>query len=1055
MSVKKVDVYKEINNPNRNFFISASAGTGKTYLLTQYYIKILEKNYPNSEIVDRILAVTFTNKAALEMKSRIVEAVTRKLEEKVPSNYTALEWYKYWNEIKINMSRSWIKTIDSFCSRIIRENNVSIGVDPNFSIISDFQRDREIERSVNSSLRVALELYQDQEIDWINLVSKKRNENIENYIKELLKDKERFKDTFKKILKEKSIDEIREMLSTIVRNWRLEMSRAKIADEIELADENLSAIYANFLWFIKIVSLIASEFYIGLTIDLFMYDFKGVLEKVIEILNDDTILKKYQNKFKYIIVDEFQDTNYLQKEIFDKLHTSNNYFFYVGDRKQSIYRFRGADVSVFSKTLTQIENSGEEVAVGELKTNRRSHREIVDFSNFLSKEVLFKKENIQIEEIEPILLDNLSFKEGDISEAELAPMYDEKIPSLTDNDKKRVKFILVEDDEELHLGNAEERVNIETEVVAKAITRLLGQEHDFRIRKDGKATYERRKIEPKDIAILTRDMKNIEEPLRKILSKYAIPFYIVGSKSFYNKPEIQAIFSAMSCVQNPYNDYEFVKYMMSALVGLSLQDLSKLIKNRSGSLFETFEKIKENYPKDIVNSYEVIKKYSDLKYYLPPSTIFKGIINENNYFLKLSLTNDPESSISNVRKLINQAEEYNRIANSFSELIRFLKKASVISEEEASLEGETSNSVKVMTIHKSKGLEFPIVFLIGLHDSLEKKIKKPYIEFSLPDTEGNRYYILKNIFKDTLENTDNWLFKWFRNNDFLERTETHRIAYVGITRAKDLLIPILLKNSRASSMTDLFLNALDSEIDIINFRDIKEKSLEKSYFNENVFKEIPTQNFEDFNYLSYKKYIAPTYLINELKPSEAELIEDIENKKEVRTLFFEPKNIFSDEERLFKGSELHDKLQSAQTLSHIRNMIENGELPKEFDEIEIVKKAFTQDANTIIKNEWRLMKHFYFEGKNYMLFGIPDKVIIKNNEIEILDYKYSDLRDKKKINDYKFQILFYLYLLSDFGIPKAGYILSIKTLKEPIKIEYESDFEKELIKRITNHLKEG
>ena len=79
MGIKKVDIYKEIDNPNRNFFISASAGTGKTYLLTQYYLKILETNFPNADIVDNILAVTFTNKAAAEMKNRIMDLVSKNL----------------------------------------------------------------------------------------------------------------------------------------------------------------------------------------------------------------------------------------------------------------------------------------------------------------------------------------------------------------------------------------------------------------------------------------------------------------------------------------------------------------------------------------------------------------------------------------------------------------------------------------------------------------------------------------------------------------------------------------------------------------------------------------------------------------------------------------------------------------------------------------------------------------------------------------------------------------------------------------------------------------
>src|SRR6056297_1345878 len=142
-----MDLLKEIKqNPNRNFFISASAGTGKTYTLTKYYISILENNYPDFDIVDRIAAVTFTNKAAGEMRERIMEAVYEKLEENPPKGIFYEDWYDYWNNIKINLSRAWIKTIDSFCSRIIRDNNIQIGVDPNFGMVSEFKKDREIEK---------------------------------------------------------------------------------------------------------------------------------------------------------------------------------------------------------------------------------------------------------------------------------------------------------------------------------------------------------------------------------------------------------------------------------------------------------------------------------------------------------------------------------------------------------------------------------------------------------------------------------------------------------------------------------------------------------------------------------------------------------------------------------------------------------------------------------------------------------------------------------------------------------------------------------------------
>jgi ATP-dependent helicase/nuclease subunit A len=101
-----------------------------------------------------------------------------------------------------------------------------------------------------------------------------------------------------------------------------------------------------------------------------------------------------------------------------------------------------------------------------------------------------------------------------------------------------------------------------------------------------------------------------------------------------------------------------------------------------------------------------------------------------------------------------------------------------------------------------------------------------------------------------------------------------------------------------------------------------------------------------------------------------------------------------------------------------------------------------------VKNEWRIVKNVEIDNRDYMLFGIPDKVIIENGEITILDYKYSGLYDEEKIKDYKFQMMFYLYLLKDFGTPKEGYIVSIKNGKT-IRFEYEDDVENQILDKIS------
>ncbi|MGM0641568.1 MAG: UvrD-helicase domain-containing protein [Thermotogota bacterium] len=1032
-----MDLIKEIKqNPNRNFFISASAGTGKTFTLTKYYISILENNYPDYDIVDRIAAVTFTNKAAGEMRERIMEAVYDKLEENPPKAIFYEDWYNYWNNIKINLSRAWIKTIDSFCSRIIRDNNIQVGVDPNFGMVSEFKKDREIEKATYYSLKMILELYEDKEIEWLRSLSEERKNKIKDSLNFLRSENETFKQTLLIILDELKLENFKNLIKESIKNWRLEMTRVKIFDELELADTDMSDRYIDILWLFKIISNISKEIFESLTLDNFQFDFKGILEKTIEALEDENIREKYQQRFKYIIVDEFQDTNYLQKEIFEKLHNDDNFLFYVGDRKQSIYRFRGADVSVFTTAKNEFINKN--YVYSSLNINRRSEQEIVDFANAISKEILFNSKKLNQENIDYKILEDSQFQKSDVSEHEESE--GELISArLLEDDLNRIKYINITPEK----ANNSERKKAEIKAMAISVKKLLGQKMSFRNREKGKIQREIREIQPGDIAILLKQMSGYEEEIKAEFSKNNIPFYIIGGKSFYYKSEIQALFSALSAVQNPFNDFEFSKYMMSLIGGMNFQQYDKLIKFRESkkSLFETFEKNIEHFEdsNNILIAYKTLKKYKDLKYFLKPTSILKGIVNETEYLLKLSILDDSESAISNIKKLLSDAEKYNNIASSFSELVRLLKKSKDIDEEEAVLEDETSNSVKIMTIHKSKGLEFPIVIMGGLYKS-QKNSKSSEIDFSLPNSEGENYYIINSIFKDILKETDDPFLKWFKNNDFLDQTENHRLMYVGITRAREMFLPLLVETNN-STYNDFFSKLNYKGIDNINSEDIEDVNLEinKENFNKGILKE---ENLKSFMDLSYKQYIAPTYLINETKPTEADYAE--EQGQNLESLKLD--SLFSDQELLFRGSELHSKLQSSYEYHHLENLVERNLLPSPLLDKDIIKYAFNSKGKTI-KNEWRIVKNINIQNKEYMLFGIPDKVIIDNGEIIILDYKYSSLRDKSKIESYKFQMMFYLYLLKDFGVPKKGYIVSIRN-GNTIKFDYTPEIETQIYEKI-------
>lgn len=1042
-----MDIIKEIKkNPDRNFFISASAGTGKTYTLTKYYISILEKNVGNPDITDSILAVTFTNKAAGEMRERIMAAV----EEKIMSGSDN----SYWEEIKINLSRAWIKTIDSFCSKIIRENNILVGVDPNFSIISELKKEREIDRTVKTALALVFSAYDDKSNrEIIENYSNIRKQNILKHLDIFEKDKERFRKAIKEFLREKRVEEIENMLSGSVKNQRIEMQKSLLLEDFELSDTEKSKIYTDILWIYRNTVNIATEIYYYNTLDQFQFDHKAVLEKTLEVFENEIILEKYRNKFKYIIVDEYQDTNYLQKELFDRIYTGNNFLFYVGDRKQSIYRFRGADVSVFSKTYQEFRNRND--ITEELITNRRSDSQIIDFVNEMVSGVLFDKNQIYVDGVDQILLDDIAFKKSDMSISE-SENNNTVNPKIGKNDCSRVKKVYAEYEEKI---NADERKETEINAFVKIIKKLYGQELYFRKRKEnGEIFYEKRKIKYSDFAVLLRQISGYEERLKEKFRKEKIPFYIYGSKTFYNRPEIQAIFSALGAIQNPQNNFEMTKYMFSLMGGITFEEYDKFLqmRNETETLYEVMDKNFESMREQLKKSFSVIKKYKELKYFLNPSVILKNIIEESDYIINLSAFDDFETSVSNVKKILIEAEEFSSITSSFSELVRILKNISSVSEEEAVIEDEKSDSVKIMTIHKSKGLEFPIVIIGGISGK-EKNIKED-VEFSMPDSYENRFFILNNIFKEELEQSDNYAIKWMKNNLFLDSTESNRLMYVALTRAKEMLIPVIIKNKNETGKTvSRFFEYESSVADEINYYEIEDVKTEETENTQETPKVFNQENLNDLRKKAYRKYIAPTFLIEEtgeiknyeedglMKSSEIEYYKEISDNNYYNSDY----EFFSDNEILYRGSYLHDVLRSAYDLKdiiYIENNLKNHEikLPENFSEDENIKFIFGPGSR-IIKNEWRLVKNIEICKREYMLFGIPDKVIIENGKIYLVDYKYSDLKNKDKIKNYIFQMNFYMYLLKDFGIPEKCYIISLKRKMKPIIFNYDEKFEEKLI----------
>lgn len=1117
-------------NVNCNYFISASAGTGKTYTLTSYYIGILEywEKFNKPDIVDNILAVTFTNKAANEMKSRIMNEVHKKIEA------TQSE---YWKNVYSNISRAIISTIDSLCRRLLVEQNVLAGVDPNFSIINELKQIKIIENVSRYVIELAFQVYEDMDIRFRPNIPVERRKRLENYLSEIKKcKKEYILELFERV---GSIETLKTYISNVVRNWRLELNFSRISDQLLNILEKAGVSMHIF----RNMCLIAAELYEAETLDNFEYDFKGVLEKVLSVLENEQVRRQYQERFKYIIVDEFQDTNELQRNLFEKLHNDENYVFYVGDRKQSIYRFRGADVSVFIKTMNKFEEmksisseKSEKYAILSLQKNFRSHKHLVNYFNEISEKAIFNKyiteSKVTKDDINddkstrtfhyevfreryPQFYNKLFFIEEDFSYPSNHGSENEILPSLDYlNYELDYKKKNEENNEENNQNNQKaplkrvtylnitEKLNDnildEALVVAQTIKDIVGKEMTFYEKHGGIVNPITRKIEYKDIAILTYRLSNIESIYREIFAKFDIPMYVVKGRSFYRKPEIRAIVSALNVIQNPDNNYNFMEFFFTPFfeedqivehfnrfkifneIVKCARELKE--KNNSYSLYQAAKSLasKKLLPEHISNIISLIEKYDELKYFLRPAEVLKNFIKESNYLSKLSKFEGVDQRLKNVKKLLDQSMDFNQYATSFLELTRLFDKISELQETEASEISEESNVVRLMTIHASKGLEFNIVFLV--QNNFSEREDEDVI-FPIDEEGVGRYIHIKKFldkFKDEISTeSDEYaeLIKQLEAEIVFDETELLRKMYVGVTRAKEMLFIVTLpqgkRNSHQTAKEVFERMQIDNDYkniaQVINIDKTLLKSISQklsgtsiTQFTEKVElnEEIIKQQISDFSHIAYKRYISPMLLLNiqdekshledpqvieSMDDFESTEIAEIEHKKNIQA---ENKvSILLDNSlEILEGKLIHKRLMTVDKYNQLIYLAEQKKIPMGILKSEVLKWLF--DCDKVI-SEFRLAKYFELDNKNYVLFGVPDKVFFKNKKIYVADFKNTFLKeDSPEFEKYKFQIKFYMYLLKDFGEVGGGYLISTKT-GWTLKVDVPDEtFSKELIKRI-------
>ncbi len=638
--------------------IIAGAGTGKTRVITQRIAWLINQGLAKT---DEILALTFTDKAAKEMQERV--------DVLMPYGYTDI----------------WISTFHAFGDRILRENALVAGLNPDFKVLTQpeaavFFREHLFEFTLNYYRPLAEPTRFIEAL--ISFFSRAKDEDVS--AQEYLKYSQDF------LIQAKSNPE------------------DKAAEELAVQQMEVAIAY------VKYQELLAKE---GLI------DFGNQFYLSLQLLRQHPlILQNYQKQFKYILVDEFQDTNFAQFQIVKLLAGALKNVTVVGDDDQCIYRWRGAAYS-------NLVNFNQEYPKAEKITliqNYRSTQPILD-----SAYQLIQNNNPERFEIKAKI--------------------DKHLVGLTKKGQSPIH---------LHFDTH----SFEADHVSKLIHEKVGS-GDFKYR---------------DFAILVRSNNDAQSFIQS-LNMQNIPWQFSGNQGLYSREEVKLCINFLRVIANPANSLSLYYLVSSEIYKVDLADLSlcnHFARRRNASLYSVFcdlEKITELAQVKDETKEKISKVLLDIEKFLQVSRdettgrLLYSFLTDTGYlkFLTHNPSLEKETKIQNIAKFFNQVRDFELIAKE-DRVISFIKHLNLLidsGDDPPTVEADLDqDAVNILTIHKAKGLEFRVVFLVSLVQG-KFPLPKRSQQIELPDS----------LIKEVLPSGD------------FHTHEERRLFYVGMTRSKDQL----------------------------------------------------------------------------------------------------------------------------------------------------------------------------------------------------------------------------------------------------------------------------
>ena len=499
------------------------------------------------------------------------------------------------------------------------------------------------------------------------------------------------------------------------------------------------------------------------------------------------IAKKYQEKFAEIAIDEYQDSNLVQEYILTSISRENNIFM-VGDVKQSIYKFRQARPDLFLGKYKTYKTKYYKTENDDLKIqlfrNFRSRREVLDFSNMIFASIMTEELGELNYTIEEYL--NLGASYEDTNQDLRAEIDILNVDEITEEDIESDSANNETDD--LEEKERIENIELEAKFVAKRIQQLISNK--FQVY-DAKKK-EKRDIKYKDIVVLLRSTKEPAPIFEKEILNLGMPVFSDSSSEYLESIEIQTIMSLLKIIDNPMQEIPLVAVMRSMIGGFTDNELVEIrLSDKYDNFYNTILKAKKDVNNNLRKKIEVflnnLEKWRKEQEYLSLDELIWKIYNDTGYYNYVGLMTNGELRQANLKMLFERAKQCETI--SFKGLFNFINyinkiKTSSKDMDSAKVIGENENVIRIMSIHKSKGLEFPVVFLSGtgkqfnMQDLNNKILLHPEIGIGVKYIDYDRQIEYDTLSKQAM-----------KNQIMIETlSEEMRVLYVALTRAKEKLI---------------------------------------------------------------------------------------------------------------------------------------------------------------------------------------------------------------------------------------------------------------------------